>query len=422
RFHPLGAPPTMAFFPLAQRLAIGRSEDCQIQIDDSEVSRLHAKLEPADGGWRLVDCQSANGVFVDGKQVASAPLRGGEVIRAGSSLFRFFLGSELAPGEHPVQATGLVSGPTLGAVRALLDRAAQSDLTILVTGETGTGKELAAARLHEGSARAKGPFVPVNCSAIPPEILESELFGHLKGAFTGATTDSVGLVRQAAGGTLFLDEVGELPMTSQAKLLRVLQERRVRPVGGTQSVAVDLRVVCATNRELAAEVQAGRFRPDLYARIAEMAIRLPPLRERVEDIPLLVCHFFAKHGSGQAASALALEALCCRRWPFNVRELESAVRRAILLGGTTPELGPEHFTSPNGAATDEPALTRPTETTEAEAVPPPAATDPRATRLREALRRHGGDVERAAAELGLSRSQLYRRAKKWGIQVGHFRD
>jgi transcriptional regulator with GAF, ATPase, and Fis domain len=418
----------MAFFALdSGPAAIGRSDECAIRADGSEVSRRHAQLERAEDGWRIVDCDSANGVFVDGERVSSRALRGGEVIRTGSTLFRFLReGVAGKSGEHPAQTSGLVSGPALDQVRALLDKAAASDLTVLVTGETGTGKELAATHLHTAGARAKGPFVAVNCSAIPEEILESELFGHVKGAFTGATADKLGLIRQAAGGTPLLDEIGELPAASQAKLLRVLQERRVRPVGGTQAIAVDVRVVCATNRDLAAQVRAGKFRADLYARIAELVIHLPPLRERIEEIPLLVGHFIAKHGDGRrVASVVALEQLCCRPWPFNVRELESAVRRALLLAGEDAELEPEHFAPALASSPDPPGATgtepRPSAPATEAGPSAPATEDPRAVRLQEALRRHSGDADKAAAELGLSRSQLYRRAKKFGIQVARFR-
>ena len=220
----------------------------------------------------------------------------------------------------------------LDQVRAVAD----SDASVLLLGESGTGKELVARALHWSSSRRAGPFVAVNCAAVPESLLESELFGHEKGAFTGADRKHVGLFAAAHGGTLFLDEVGDLPLAMQAKLLRAIQEKAVRPVGGAELVQLDLRLVTATNRDLVALVPEGKFREDLYYRLAVIPIRLPALRERAEDIPLLAEHFLrdaerrlGKHLAGYAADALAW--MREYRWPGNVRELENVVERAAVL-------------------------------------------------------------------------------------------
>jgi len=214
----------------------------------------------------------------------------------------------------------------------LVRRVASTEATVLITGESGTGKELVARAIHYGSDHREAPFVPVNCAAIPRDLLESELFGHVRGSFTGAVKDRKGKFEQADGGTLFLDEVGELPVELQPKLLRTLQEREIEPVGGTPR-KIDVRLVTATNRNLDEEMAAGNFREDLYYRLAVIPVHLPPLRERRSDIPLLAQHFLAKHGGGSPVdiSDGAMEALCAYNWPGNVRELENAVERMIIL-------------------------------------------------------------------------------------------
>jgi two-component system response regulator PilR (NtrC family) len=293
-------------------------------------------------------------------------------------------------------------------------RAAGSKANVLITGESGTGKEVFARALHALSDRQNKPMLVVNCGAIPGELLESELFGHEKGAFTGAHAKREGLFREAHGGTLFLDEIGELPMSLQVKLLRVLQEKKVRPVGASQEVPVDVRIVAATNRDLEGEVKAGRFRQDLFYRLNVLRIALPSLRERKEDIPLLAEHFRARFASEHGRPFLmfspeALAALVRYPFPGNVRELENAVERAVALAvGTTIELRD----LPPEIAGHEAHI-------EAKAVLPEGGIDLERyledlerSLLMQALTRAGGVRTKAASLLGLSfRSFRYRLAK-----------
>jgi sigma-54 specific flagellar transcriptional regulator A len=235
----------------------------------------------------------------------------------------------LATTPIPAPATLLVHGPDspLVAVARSCERIARSDATVLVTGETGVGKEVFARLLHESSRRASRPLVALNCGAIPETLLESELFGHAKGAFTGATASRRGRIAAAHGGTLFLDEIGELPLGLQVKLLRVLQERCYEPVGATESVPADFRLIAATNRDLAAEVEAGRFRRDLYYRLLVCPIEVPPLRARRGDVRHLFAHFWARRGETRPVDPAVLQALDGHSWPGNVRELENLVER-----------------------------------------------------------------------------------------------
>ncbi len=221
-------------------------------------------------------------------------------------------------------------------VFGLIDKVASTDSTVLILGESGTGKELVARALHFNSSRAANPFVPVNCGAIPEELLESELFGHEKGAFTGAFRTRIGRFELAGGGSIFLDEISEMSPNLQVKLLRVIQEREFERVGGVKSIRADVRIIAATNRILEEEVAEGRFREDLYYRLNVIPVHLPPLRERIEDIPLLVKHFLSKYGNGKSPkktdfSKKALSTLMRYRWPGNVRELENLVERMVVL-------------------------------------------------------------------------------------------
>ncbi|HTO90929.1 MAG TPA: sigma-54 dependent transcriptional regulator [Candidatus Sulfotelmatobacter sp.] len=243
-----------------------------------------------------------------------------------------YLKRELKKGHDEKEIIG--SSEEIVRVFRLVEKVADSDATIMIQGESGTGKELIAKEVHYGSRRASGPFVSINCGAIPRDLLESNLFGHVKGSFTGAVRDSAGLFQVAEGGTFFLDEVGEMPLATQVKLLRALQEREIIPVGGTQPVKIDCRLVAATNADLEREVAEGRFRADLFYRLNVIPIKLPSLRQRREDIPLLIEHFLKRHAENGAAKTISKEAteiLMKYDWPGNVRELENVIERAVIL-------------------------------------------------------------------------------------------
>lgn len=310
----------------------------------------------------------------------------------------------------------LVSGSE--AMRDVFKRigmAAGSDATVLIQGETGTGKELVARALHRNSARAARDFVAVNCAAIPAELMESELFGHVKGAYTGATSDRAGRFREAEGGTLFLDEIGDMPLPTQAKILRVLQEREITPVGGSRVVPVNVRIVAATHRDLPAAVQAGTFRQDLWYRLQVVPIVLPPLRDRLGDVLLLAEHFLRRSGSGnpKRLTAAAAQRLLAHAWPGNVRELRNAMERAAVLS-RGPSIEPEHMGLPAGGAgagatvgAGEIELDGPL----AQAV---AALE--TTMIQRALAAADGNRAEAARRLGLSRQQLYRKLAEHGLE------
>jgi DNA-binding NtrC family response regulator len=301
--------------------------------------------------------------------------------------------------------------PGMAALFRVVERAAPTSASILIHGETGSGKELVARAVHHASPRADRPFVSINCAALPEGLLESELFGHEKGSFSGAVGRSLGLFRAAHGGTLFLDEIGEMPQALQAKLLRALESREIRPVGATESVAIDVRIVAATNRNLEAEIAAGHFREDLYFRFAVIEVHVPPLRERPDDIPLLARHFLRaiarERGEPERRLApAALERLLEYPWPGNVRELLNAVEHATTLGDET--IGVD----------DLPARIRGWSPAD-----PPIADDAVAPSLTlaEVERRHvlravaraGGDRKAAADALGIDLSTLYRKLKRW---------
>jgi two-component system nitrogen regulation response regulator GlnG len=337
------------------------------------------------------------------------------------------VGARTVPGERLVGRSA-----ALLEVFKTVGRVARSDVPVLVTGESGTGKELVARAIHGASARAEQPFVAVNSPAIPRDLLESELFGHERGAFTGAVEARLGRFREASGGTLFLDEIGDMPLALQAKLLRVLQSGELTPVGGRRPERVDVRIIAATHRDMDVEVREGRFREDLVYRLRVVPIHIPPLRERPEDVPVLAEHFVRRHaeelGLGpRHLSPQALERLCAHPWPGNVRELENAIRRALVLS-TSGVLAAEDFDFLEGgppAAPAGPALEAAVAEAAARALAEGEPGDlhrrifERVERpLLEAVLAHtGGNQIRAAALLGINRNTLRKRIGELGLEV-----
>jgi DNA-binding NtrC family response regulator len=310
--------------------------------------------------------------------------------------------------------------PRMMSVRSLVERAAPSDVPVLLLGENGTGKELAARAVHELSSRRAHAFIKMNCAAVPSELVESELFGHEKGSFSGAVSQRHGRFEQADGGTLFLDEIGDMPAAMQAKLLRVLQDGQVTRVGGTGEIKVDVRLIAATNKDPEALIAAGTFREDLFYRISTVIVRVPPLRERTDDVPPLARHFAAaacrrNHWRPRRLSADALEVLARQPWKGNVRELKNIVERMLILSENDP-LGADDVRAALPAAAGDPA--RPSSAADQGDVPLRDVVDAyERDVIRERLRRFSGHVTNAARSLGLERSHLYKKCRQLGVDI-----
>jgi DNA-binding NtrC family response regulator len=320
---------------------VGSAASNDLVIDDPTISRFHCSIQREGGAWRIVDTGSTNGTRVDGVRILSAELEGQAVLALGDSLLRIRPDGGECASVPILNAFGSLIG-TSGAMQKLfatLERVAASDIDVLINGESGTGKELVATEIVQRSARAQGPLVVVDCGSISPTLVESELFGHVRGAFTGADRDREGAFEAADGGTVFLDEIGELPLELQPKLLRALEQREVRRVGTSRARHVDVRVIAATHRELEREVNRGRFRDDLFYRLAKVSVRVPPLRDRLEDLSALVDSFlvaFGRRDGGRLFSATVLEQMQQHEWPGNVRELRNYVERSIVLDDAPP--------------------------------------------------------------------------------------
>jgi transcriptional regulator of acetoin/glycerol metabolism len=382
------------FGPGEERI-IGRDGGCALPLAGPDTSRRHARLYREESGFLLEDLGSHNGTFVNGRRTDSARLALGDVVRFGGfvALITDCLGlpNEIAP--------GLLAGPLLESELGPVRRAATSDLPVILEGETGTGKEVVARAIHAWSGRS-GPFVAVNCAALPEALAEGELFGYRRGAFTGAERPSPGLFRSAHGGTLLLDEASDLPLGIQAKLLRVLEQREVQPLGEVEPVAVDTRIIIATQEPLANAARKRRFRQDLLARLDGITVHLPPLRKRRGDVPALFSRIFSALDAGQSPALEAdfVEHLCLYDWPFNVREVVLLAKRLRVVSGENASLRardlPVRMTE--ASQLGDPAHGR----NESEPADLPA--------LIVALRVSQGNVAQAAAVLGISRQRAYR--------------
>jgi two-component system, NtrC family, response regulator GlrR len=408
-----GAQAGASFTARRDRIVIGTHESADVTLLDRAVSRFHCEIAVAGGQVVIRDLGSRNGTLVDGVSVLAAHLRSGQTITIGRTQLRFDLGSE--PVKVPVAARenfgGLIgSSPAMRMVFSVLERAAASDATLLIEGDTGTGKEATAEAIHTHGRRKGGPFIVVDCGAIPPQLLESELFGHEKGSFTGAIGARQGAFEAAQGGTIFLDEIGELPLELQPKLLRALEKREIKRIGNARHQSVDVRVVAATNRDLRAEVNARRFRSDLYYRLAVLEVRLPPLRERPEEIPALIEHLLAGLGAASAPGSellrdpAVLADLRRHPWPGNVRELRNYVERCLALREPPPlPRAPEEDAAT--AAPDDLRAARESWTRDFEK-----------KYLEDLLARHANNVSAAARAAGVDRKYFYRLLWRNGLR------
>jgi sigma-54 dependent transcriptional regulator, acetoin dehydrogenase operon transcriptional activator AcoR len=430
-----------AAVPFAAELTtFGREPDNVLCIPEAAVSRYHGRIERRHDGCWVIDNGSTNGTLVNGVRISARHLEDHDVVRIGDTLLRFASRAIYGYGayridgtvvesarqvRHGIQQCPLVGGFQVDQLLERVDKVARTQLSVIVTGESGTGKELVAYTVHAASGR-RGPFQAINCAALPANLIESELFGYRRGAFTGASHDKPGLVKAAHQGTLFLDEIGDMPLDAQAKLLRVLQDKTVLPLGATAAEPVDVRVVCATHRNLEEHVSRGTFRGDLLARLREFTARLPPLRERREDLHPLVRHFLAKAGRADASLSLPyMVGVAHYSWPYNVRELESAVKLSVALSEGQAELDLAHLPEPVRQALQGHGEKR--EDSDTDPSGPSVAFDrvsrgpPSEAMLRELLARHRGNIAAVGRELGKERMQIHRWLKRYGIDIEQYR-
>jgi DNA-binding NtrC family response regulator len=410
---------------LPGRLFVGSSAACELCLDDRSVSRRHAAIEHLGRRLRIDDLDSTNGLTVDGVHVRSAYLLGGETLELGRVRVKVHTVRDQLAQLSQAPAFGKIKGisPAMRRLYPLLEKLARSNVTTLIEGETGTGKEVLAESIHEQSPRKSAPFVVFDCTSVAPTLLESALFGHERGAFTGAVTAHAGVFERADGGTLLIDEVGDLETPLQAKLLRAIERSEICRVGGSKWFKFDVRILAATRRDLEKEVQAGRFRDDLFYRLAIARVELPPLRERREDIELLASSFWrALGGAPRELTPAFLATLQQAPWPGNVRQLQNVLARRVALGDDADIGQSLHQAAQRAATSPSRAPDAPTarETSTPDVVASCIADDLAYAAakarvlndferrfLKHVLDKHQGNISRAAAASGIARRYFY---------------
>jgi DNA-binding NtrC family response regulator len=397
-------------------LKVGSAANNDLVLTDPTVSRHHLMLTATQDGILAEDLGSRNGTLLGESRIRSAFVQDGGLLRVGETLLRL----KAAPGRYvvfPDEASSLAGilgeSAAMRDIFALLRQLARSDLPVAITGETGSGKELVARALHELGPRRERKFLVLDCGGIVPELLRSELFGHERGAFTGAERTTKGILEEAAGGTVFLDEVGELEASIQPKLLRALETREVTRLGSHQAIPVDFRIVSATNRDLKAAAAEGRFRPDLYYRLSCVTVRLPPLRERAEDIPLLAAHFLdgCARRNGLPIPLLspgAMTGLQAGQWPGNVRQLKNVLETLCVLSGGKPISEAQVRAALADGGPDKPPP--------APAEAPQLLEEIEKAAIEEALKATGWNRKGAARRLGISPTTIFEKIRRYGLK------
>ncbi len=395
---------------------IGTSVENTLVLSDETVSRNHCELANTERGINVIDHGSTNGCIVNGVRVLDAIFEEPFTLRLGKTALQIeplsgVIDREQSSDDHFGDLRG--KSACMRELFADLMRIAPTDVSVLIEGETGSGKELVADSIHMASSRAAGPFVVFDCGAIAPTLAESELFGHEKGAFTGAVSSRPGVFEQAHGGTIFLDELGELPRDLQPKLLRVLEKREVKRIGSNRPIPIDVRLIAATNRNLSAEVERGNFREDVYFRVAVTHVYVPPLRDRLDDLPLLVSHFLRRANPPREPDVFPEEVwnmLRAYRWPGNVRELQNAVQRLLITPGRSFSGAPPRELAAPATVPPQAGALEPLRSARRE-----AADAFERDYLRQVLGRSGGNVTRAAAIAEVSRQMVQKLMRKHGL-------
>lgn len=424
RLEMLRGPEPGRSWDLEERATIGKGPDNTVVVVDATVSRNHLEIAHGVGGYKVRDLGSTNGTFLENARIVEAWVRPGMELRAGEVVFKLRAvheGVAIEPSGSERYGPLVGRAAPMRRIFALLERIAPTDATILITGETGTGKGAVSRAIHDGSGRGNKPFVVVDCGAISQNLIESELFGHEKGAFTGATRQRQGALEVCAGGTLFIDELDDLPIDVQPKLLRALDEREITRVGSSKPIKLDLRVIAATKKDLRLEIAEGRFREDLYYRLSVVTFALPPLRERLEDLPLLANRFLENASSTWEALPRALrQRLKAHTFPGNVRELRNLLERASYLEGfdaLDPSLFPTEMRGPGSVSTEfklSADYMKPFKDAKESLIE-------RFEReyLKRLMARNDNKVARAAREAGIDRKYLYMLLSKHAIELTH---